>query len=97
MLRRRATLPPMDLERILADVCDIIDAQGGIWPAVEAAIDERWADNDEALDQALAYTVGLLPVYRERGGPAMIRQMRDGRRRLTATPPTRGWAWRATG
>lgn len=95
MRSRRATLPSMDLQRMVADVCDLIDAQGGGgWDAVVAGFDERWPDEDEL---AMALTLAYFEVYREPGGPAMIRQMRDSRRPLVPAASGRRWGWRATG
>ena len=94
MTWRRATLPRMDLDRMVADVCDLIDREGGGgWVAVEAAFDERWPDENEL---AMALTLAFFEVYREPGGPAMIRGMRDRRRRLVPPVQRRGWL-RSTG
>lgn len=98
MTRRRATLPRMDLERILAKVCDVIDTQGGDWDATEAAL--RATFDGEELRMALdTYAATLLWVYEEPGGPAFLRGMRDRRRRLVSPDPVpRGWGrFRATG
>ena len=95
MRRQRRTLPRMDLDRMVAEVCDLIDREGGDWEAVEAAFDERWPDENEL---AMALTLAFFEVYREPGGPAMIRGMRDRRRRLVPVQPARPrWPWRATG
>lgn len=97
MTAHPATLPGMDLDRILAFVCDTIDAQGGDWDATEAVIRREYAD--EELEHAYAYATTLLIVYEEPGGPAFVRGMRDRRRRLVPVTPggRRGWHWRATG
>jgi hypothetical protein len=100
MPRRRATLAGMSLahlDRILAFVCDVIDAQGGDWDATEALL--RRTYDGEDLDHALTYATGYLIAYAEPGGPEFIRGMRDCRRRLVpAEPGRRGWArGRATG
>lgn len=98
MVVGRATLPRMDLDRLLARVCDVIDAQGGDWDATEAVLRQELsgAELTMALD---TYAATLLWVYEEPGGPAFIRGMRDRRRRLVPAQPVgrRGWRWKATG
>jgi hypothetical protein len=86
---RRRTLVPMDLallDRILAFVCDVIDANAGDWDATERALRREFTDPDE-LDQAFAYAMAYLIAYAEPGGPEFIRQMRDRRRRLVPAQP----------
>lgn len=101
MRNHRRTLSPMDLDqldRILADVCDVIDAQGGDWDATEAVLLERFTG--EALDNAYVYATAYLIAYGEPGGPEFVRGMRDRRRRLVPTIPRGGqrrWPWQATG
>src|SRR4029453_4031999 len=97
---RRATLAGMSLahlDRILAFVCDVVDAQTGAWAATEALLRRGFVGED--LDHALTYATGYLIAYAEPGGPEFIRGMRDRRRRLIpAEPGRRGWArGRATG
>jgi hypothetical protein len=89
----------MDLEqldRILAGVCDVVDTQGGDWDATEAVLRDRFTGNE--LEMALGYAMTLLIVYAEPGGPAMVRGMRDRRRRLVPVDPApRRWPFRAVG
>ena len=93
MRRRRATLDPMDLDpmdldqldRILARVCDVIDTEAGDWGATKAALEREYSGED--LDMAADYSLTLLIVYAEPGGPAFVRGMRDRRRRLVPAQP----------
>ena len=84
------------LDRILARVCDVIDTEAGDWDATKAAL-EREFTGDEELNMAADYSLTLLIVYAEPGGPAFVRGMRDRRRRLVpalpAGAPGHGW-WR---
>jgi len=87
------------LDRILARVCDVIDAQGGDWAGTEAALRDDYRGED--LEHALAYAMTLLVVYAEPGedGPGIVRRMRDRRRRLVPPQPA-GRRWgrlKATG
>jgi hypothetical protein len=107
MRRHPRTLVPMDedLERLLADVADVVLEQGGDWDATFAALRRRLEgtdllveDNDLAKGQLLA--IMLLNEYEEPGmGPKAVRARRDRRRRLVPITPgqRRGWGWRATG
>lgn len=97
MSRRRATLPRMEHERLLAYVCDVIDAQGGDWDAVEAEL-RRDLDGEELAMALDTYAATLLWAWEVRGGPAFVRAMRDHFRRLVpAQPAGRRWNWHATG
>ena len=100
MPRSRRTLDPMDpdqLNRIRAFVCSVFDDQGGDWDATEAII--RLKYRGEELSMALdTYAATLLWVYREPGGPALLRGMRDRLRRLVPVEPAgRRWQFRAVG
>jgi len=95
MSRRRRTLRPMDRDRILATVCDTIDAQGGDWDATEAAIRERY--EGEELEQAYLYATAYLIAYAEPGGPEFIRGMRDRRRLLVPAQPMTSGRWKGWG
>jgi hypothetical protein len=86
MRRRRATLSPMDLQRLLADVLDVIDAQAGDWDAVEAVLRDRY-DGEELAMALDTYAASFLWAYEEPGGPAFLRGMRDRRRRLVPAHP----------
>src|SRR5262245_1677764 len=93
--RLRATLPGLDLDRILGRVLDVILDQGGDWDATEAILVREFSGGD--LDQALTYATGYLIVYAEPEGIAFLRGMRD-RRLIPAVPPRRGWGrFRAAG
>jgi hypothetical protein len=87
-------------DRLLAEVCDLVDDQGGVWSSVEARLRERYPDEDDLED---ALTMALVPLYayRVRGGPEVsagpefVRQMRD---ELVASAepqaPSRRWVRR---
>ena len=90
MRLHRRTLDPMDLDldqldRILARVCDVIDTEAGDWGATKAALEREYSGED--LDMAADYSLTLLIVYAEPGGPAFLRGMRDRRRRLVPAQP----------
>ena len=98
MRNHRATLDRMDLQRLLAFVCDVIDQQGGDWDAVEAVLRRELTDDDELRMALDTYAATLLWVYAEPGGPALLRGMRDRRRRLVpADPAPRRWPWKVAG
>jgi hypothetical protein len=73
------------LDRILARVCDIIDAEAGDWDATEAALRREFTGED--LEHAMVYGITCLIVYAEPDGPAFLRGMRDRRRRLRPAAP----------
>lgn len=105
----RRTLPSMDedLERLLAEVADIVIDQGGDGDAVYAILRQRFPgaglvlpDGDQ-LARAQVLAVMLLNEYVERDmGPRAV-QGRLERRRELLTPQSaqrRGWGrWRAAG
>jgi len=82
------------IERIVAQVCDVVDAQGGDWDATQAVLLDTYVG--EELVHALTYAAGFLLVYAEPDGPAFLRGMRDRRRRLVPPMQRRGWL-RSTG
>lgn len=76
----RRTLAGMDLDypaqlRLAREVRDVIIDQGGIWPAVEAALGRRWSGDD--LEDALMVAVGLMFAYRAPGGPEFFVRWRE--------------------
>jgi hypothetical protein len=107
MGNRRRTLVPMDedLERLLADVADVVLEQGGDWDATFAVLRQRLRGSDlvipdgDDLMKGQVLAIMLLNEYEEPGlGAKVVRARRDRRRRLVpAAPMRRGWGWRATG
>jgi hypothetical protein len=98
MRNHRRTLDRMDLQRILAFVCDVIDQQGGDWDATEAVLRRELTDDDELRMALDTYAATLLWVYAEPGGPALLRGMRDRLRRLVPVEPAgRRWPWKVAG
>jgi hypothetical protein len=76
----------MDRDRLIALVCDVALEQGGDWDAVGRVLAER-LDGDD-LEQAEWIAAWVLGNYEEPGlGPAVVRQMRDRRRRLVPALP----------
>jgi hypothetical protein len=82
-------------DRLLAEVCDLVLDQGGVWSSVEGRLRERYPDNDDLED---ALMMALVPLYawRAPGGPAFVRQMRDAlvasaEAQAAANPPRRRW------
>jgi hypothetical protein len=81
-------------DRLLAEVCELVDDQGGVWSSVEARLAERYPDEDDLED---ALTMALVPLYawRAPGGPAFVRQMRDALVASAETQaPSRRWSRR---
>lgn len=94
MRLRRRTLGSMDLQRILADVLDVIVEHDGDDDAIEAILRGRYSGDELAM--ALdTYAAALVWVYQEPGGPAFLRGMRDRWRAAEPEPaPSRRRRWR---
>lgn len=109
MPQRRRTLPGMDeeLERLLAEVADIVIDQGGDEDAVYAILRQRYpgdgllVPDGDTLSRAQILAVMLLNEYAERDmGPRAVQGRLERRRELLVPQPAqrRGWGrWRAAG
>lgn len=108
MIWRRRTLVPMDeaLERLLAEVADVVLDQGGDWDATFAVLRQRYPGEDLIvpdgpsgdLIRAQVLAIMLLNEYEEPGlGPKVIQTRRDRRRRLVEATKFRNWRLRSTG
>jgi hypothetical protein len=86
VLHGRAYPGRMDRDRLIALVCDVALEQGGDWDAVGRVLAERLDADD--LEQAEWIAAWVLGNYEEPGlGPAVVRAMRDRRRRLVPAQP----------
>ena len=101
---RRRTLSHMDpeIERLLARVAQIVEAQGGDWEHVEAQVRSEFSGPELMIpdgDRARAQLLMIMLLYEyEELGPKVVRGWFERRRHLLPTAPARsGWGWRATG
>ena len=75
MARHGRTLASMWLDyptqqRLALEVRDLIIAEGGSWPSVEAALAREFTGDEFEVAEIVAY--GMMHTYRGTGGPAFF-------------------------